>query len=226
MSIRILTLSAALLAGGGCVSYSYHTGDGGDYYSGAASVQYRYITPGGIYYSHSPWYGYGYGYYDYPGYYGYYGNPYYYGHRRHGYYGYPYWGNPYYYGGAAWGYRHGPYKPRIEPPPGGGTPPPANPPPRNQYGFDPRDFEPGSGIDRPGRRYGNPPRMPITGGNARPTTQVVAPPPSAPRVIPARPLPPTPAPTVIPTRPVGTAGVPLPARPARAPSRSADPNDP
>lgn len=221
MSIRILTLSAALLVGGGCVSYSYHTGDGGDYYSGTPSVQYRYMTPGGIYYSYSPWYGH-YGYYGYPGYYGgYYGYPYY-GSRHHGYYGYPYWGNPYYYGGT-WGYWHGPYKP-----PRPNPPPPVNPPRTVRYLDNPNDYRPVPEIDRPGRRYGNPPAPPRIGGYApRPPSQVIAPPPSAPRVMPARPsLPPTPAPSVVPARPVGTASAPLPTRPARAPSRSADPNDP
>jgi hypothetical protein len=238
MSIRILTLSAALLVGGGCVSYSYHPGNGGDYYSGTPSVEYRYI--GGYYgYGYSPyWYG-GYGY---PGYYG--GYPHY-GHR-HGYYGgygYPYWGSPYYYGGA-WGYRHGPYKPpRYNPPP---TVTPPNPPPRTvRYLDSPNDAKrfhhdregaPGrygystppnmaGGVQRaPSRPYSPPPSRPVS----PPQQQLISPPPSTPRVVPpSRPVPATPGPSsaVAPAR-RADAEAPLSKGGARARSRSIDPNDP
>jgi hypothetical protein len=82
-------LAMALL--GGCISYSYRDGHGGDYYYGEPSVEYRYTPSYGIYGSY--------------GSYGYYGN---YGPYRYGYgdryrhdYGYPYSGRyyryPYYY---------------------------------------------------------------------------------------------------------------------------------
>lgn len=203
MSIRMLTLTAALLAGGGCVSYSYHSGYGGDYYSGTPSVEYRYVSPGG-YYSYSPyWYG-GYGYY---------GVPYYYGHRYRGGYGYgggyPWWGSPYYYGGGAWGYNHGPYKP----PPV--TPPVVTPPRTVRYLDTPHDARrypghrgnagrPYSVAPPPGRADGSPHwSRPITPPSTRPVSpppsRPVSPPPSTPRVAPARPLPPTPARVVTPS---------------------------
>ena len=82
----LIPLAGAMLLGG-CVTtapYGYR-GDGGDYYYGAPSVEYRYH---GVY--GDP---YGYGPYR-PGFsvWGSYGYPYY----RNPYYGYPYYGYPYY----------------------------------------------------------------------------------------------------------------------------------
>ena len=232
MTIRILTLSAALLVGGGCVSYSYHSGYGGDYYSGAPSVEYRYVSPGG-YYSYSPyWYG-GYGYY---------GVPYYYGHRYHGGYGYgggyPWWGSPYYYGGGAWGYNHGPYRP----PPV--TPPVVTPPPRTvryldtahdarrypghregaggRYGVPPPPTMADRGQYSPSRPISPPPQRPIS-----PPPQLISPPPSTPRVPPARPRPPTPAPPAAPSARSDDKATPYsPKGATRSRSRYLDPNDP
>ena len=237
MSIRILTLTAALLVGGGCVSYSYHPGNGGDYYSGTPSVEYRYVSPGG-YYSYNPyWYG-GYGYYGVP----------YYGHGYRGHYGYgggyPWWGSSYYYGGGAWGYRHGPYKPpRHDPPPT--VTPPVNPPRAVRYLDTPNDAK-RFHHDRegaPGRRGYSPPPPSMAGSVQRPPSrpispppsrpiapprqQLISPPPSTPRVPPARPLPSTPAPSsaIAPAR-RADAEAPLSKGGARARSRSIDPNDP
>jgi len=229
MSIRILTLTAALLVGGGCVSYSYHSSNGGDYYSGTPSVEYRYI--GGYYGTgYSPyWYG-GYGY---PGYYGYGGYPYY-GHRYHGYYGgYPYWGSPYYYGGA-WGYRRGPYKPPQY------NPPPVNPPTATQgtlrYLDSPNDARRYPGHRQgAGPRYGVPSPTSTAGGVQRPPSraippppQLTSPPPAAPRTPPpARPLPP-PARAVSPSS-AGSEARATPYSPkgaTRSRSRYLDPDDP
>jgi hypothetical protein len=222
MSIRrILPLAATLLLGGCVTDYSYHHGYGGDYYSGAPRVEYRYITPGGVYYSYSPYAypGYGYGYGGYGGY-GYYGGPGYYGHH-HG-YGYPYWYNPYYYGGG-WGY-WGPYSPQ-RPPPVPVTPPPPRPP-GPVIPLETRDDGVRwPGLDQSGRRYGNPvPRTIGTGGRLPPSSiQVLPPPPppSAPRIIPppAPTLPPTYAPV---TQPTGVA----PVHRERTRSRIRDPNEP
>jgi len=241
MPIRTLTLAAALLAGSGCVSYAYHSGAGGDYYSGTPSVEYRYV---GGYYGYNPyWYG-GYGY---PGYYGYYGYPGYYAHRHHGYYGYGgygggYWGAPYYYGGA-WGYSHGPYKPpRQNPPPV--TPPPVNPPAGTtlRYLDHPRDYKTYPGHrDSAGRPYGVPRSPPpnYAGGNVRPPppSRPLTPPPSQPQMLPPpstpRVLPPSrPAPVapvlrpVVPANPEARSTTYSPKGATRARSRSIDPDDP
>lgn len=106
--------ATALLAG--CVTtapYGYR-GEGGDYYYGAPSVEYRYHGVYGDPYSYGPyrpglsvWGGYGYPYYGgrYSGY------PY-------PYYGYPYYGNPYY---------GRPYHPRPTPGPEPGDAAPPRP---------------------------------------------------------------------------------------------------
>ena len=118
---RWIPIAFAALLGGCATGYTYHqTSDGGDYYSGEATVDYHYV----------PSVGFGYGYYP-----GYYPGPYYYGPYRGGWGGYGYWGYPGYgyyggYGGSVY-YRNsshhgsrGPYRPyrphpTPQPPPEG-----------------------------------------------------------------------------------------------------------
>ncbi|NUS60719.1 MAG: hypothetical protein HOQ01_07200 [Lysobacter sp.] len=151
--LRLIPIAAAALLGGCVTGYTYHSGNGGDYYSGDARVEYRYIGPGYIGYGYSPYpYGYWGGYRGYYG--GWYGG---YGYGGYGGYG-PGWYDPWY------GYYYrGPYKPRH---PGHRPPPPYTPPPvvnpgdggGNAYvpgpSGPPRDD---NGLEHPGRRYGNPP---------------------------------------------------------------------
>ena len=165
--LRLIPIAAAALLGGCVTGYTYHSANGGDYYSGDPHVEYRYISPGYIGYGYSP---YPYGYWGgYRGYYGGYGG---YGYGG-GWYGPGYWYDPWY--GY---YNRGPYKPRH---PHHRPPPPYTPPPVVTPGGDggnvyvprdrsgpPRDE---NGFERPGRRYGNPPpvqrpvvRMRTTGG--------------------------------------------------------------
>ena len=98
-------VAVALL--GGCVTsgYGYRAGNGGDYYYGGPSVEYRYYSPYGSYYGGS---------------YGYYGQGYGYGYGGYGYgYGYPYY-QPYYYDNRIYYYG----QPRVDPV----QPPPVDPP--------------------------------------------------------------------------------------------------
>lgn len=109
-------VAAGLLAG--CVTGAYtHRGtNGGDYYYGRPSVDYRYH---GAPYGYHPYGGLHFGYGT-----GYYGHPYY-GGLRYGYpfYGYPYYGQPYY------------YRPRvIQPRPDDGTRRDDRPPPWRDFG--------------------------------------------------------------------------------------------
>ena len=161
MKLRLFTGLALVLALGGCASYGY-VDDGGGYYSGGSSTEYRHVSGFGGY-------GYGLGY----GVYGY-GSPYYSYRYTPGWslgagYGYPYSSRypyasryPYYPGG---GYHRPPYnyypRPPVHPPrPGGhdGHPDrpdrPDRPPP--QVGTSPpldrapwRDLERLRGGDRP-----------------------------------------------------------------------------
>ena len=109
MNMRLLLAAGLLATLGGCATYDY-ADNGGGYYRGSPSVEYRY--PAGYsdgYYPYGPYgavpYGYGAGYYGY-GYYGY-GGPYYY----RDYYGPP---------------RH---RPPPRPRPDDGRPPDRPPPP-------------------------------------------------------------------------------------------------
>jgi hypothetical protein len=181
---RLIPLAAAALLGGCVTGYTYHHGNGGDYYYGDPRVEYRYITPGGAWYGYSP---YPYGYWG--GYYGGYHHRYYGGWYGYG-PGYGYWGDPWYY------YRGGPYKPRHpghRPPPPPAVPPPGTVPnggtahvPNGTYG-PPLGY--GDDLERPGRRYGNPP--PVERPNARRLTQPTGLPPMRPTTTTVRTPPPS-----------------------------------
>ena len=145
--LPLIPIPAAALLGGCVTGYTYHSGNGGDYYSGDARVEYRYIGPGYIGYGYSP---YPYGYWG--GYRGYYG-----GYGGYGGYGYG-WYDPWY------GYYYrGPYKPRHPghrpPPPPTYTPPPVVGPGGGggNVHVQPGPLPDDNGLERPGRRYGNPP---------------------------------------------------------------------
>jgi hypothetical protein len=192
-------LALAMLLGGCATGYSYHQGDGGDYYSGNPHVEYRYI--GGPY----P-YGYWGGYYG-GGPYGRYGG---YGGGYYGWYAPGYWHG---YGGYGGYHRYrGPYKPRVP----NTTPLPSTPPP----GYTPNpgptggstglyDSDDPRGIpdyDRPGRKNGNPPPPPRV---VRPTVSM----PRAPVLPPSqvvRPMPPAVRPATPVVRPSTPAPMPRP----------------
>jgi len=146
-------LLPALLMGllGGCVTGYTYRADGGGYYYGQPSVEYRYYDYGYHDYG-NPYF---YGYYPYRSYYGY-GYPYYYG-----YYGYPY-GYPYSYR------RHHHRKPPIIDPDTGidpGTDP----------GHEPRDGATRNDFRRPPLRNHQPqinvPMQPAPQSMPRPTPQ-------------------------------------------------------